>query len=336
MGAWVKPDAKLHNNSGFIFTLNNKGLFLYLSFRSHVIDLIVITIKLYMRKLFLTLFAAMTVACSLYAQENMVAFRHLSIGAEAGLHGFGVEVALPIQKHFVLKAGYNWAPKGDLFNTDIVLDTKQLRQDQEQYSASTGYEFRNKFSDESIVSSGVVMGLTNYKAMINWYPFSSGRFYFAGGVYYTPDANRNDPFIRLSGNTADNDWAALQELNEKYPDPANPGQKREMALDIAGEKYSVVERDGKGYMQADFRVDPLKYYVGMGLGRCVPNRFMGLQLEVGAMIYHNAVLYCQDKEVSTITDAASALGDDTREILEYVDKYPVYPQVTLRLSFRVL
>ena len=77
-----------------------------------------------MRKLFLTLFAALTAACSLYAQENMVAFRHLSIGAEAGLHGFGVEVALPIQKHFVLKAGYNWAPKGDLFNTDIFLDTR--------------------------------------------------------------------------------------------------------------------------------------------------------------------------------------------------------------------
>lgn len=330
MGAWIKPDAKLHNNSGFIFTLNNKGLFLYLSFGSHVIDLIVITIKLYMRKLFLTLFAALTAACSLSAQENMVAFRHLSIGAEAGLHGFGVEVALPIQKHFVLKAGYNWAPEGDLFNTDIFLDTKDLRQAQEDYSSQSGYEFQNRFADESIITSGVRMGLANYKAMINWYPFSSGRFYFAGGVYYTPDADRNDPFISLSGNTTDNDWAALQELNEK-----DPGQKREMALEIAGKPYPVIEKDGKGYMKSEFRIDPLKYYVGMGLGRCIPDRFMGLQLEMGAMIYHNAVLYCQDMEVNTITEAANGLGDDTREILEYVDKYPIYPQVTLRLSLRL-
>lgn len=288
-----------------------------------------------MRKQFLTFFAVMAAACPLLAQENMEAFRHLSIGAEAGLHGFGVELAMPIQKHLVLKAGYNWAPNGDLFNADIVIDTEELRQAQEQYSTLTGYEFRNKFTDESTVTSGLRMGLSNFKAMLNWYPFSSGRFYFAGGVYYTPGANKNDPFIRLSGYTTDNDWAALQELNEKFPDPTNPGQKREMALEIAGDKYPVIEKDGKGYMQADFRMDPLKYYVGMGLGRCVPNRYMGLQLEVGAMIYHNAVLYCQDKEVSSITEAANGLGDDTREILEYVDKYPVYPQLTLRLSFRL-
>ena len=62
---------------------------------------------------------------------------------------------------------------------------------------------------------------------------------------------------------------------------------------------------------------------------------MGLQLEVGAMIYHNAVLYCQDKEVGSIVDAAEGLGNDAKEILEYVDKYPIYPQVTLRLSFRL-
>ena len=284
-----------------------------------------------MRKLFLLLFVA-GMACGVSAQDNMEAFRHLSIGGEVGLHGFGVEVAVPIQKHLVLKAGYNWAPAGDLIGTDLSLDTEELREAQEQYTAATSYEFQNKFGDEAIIHAGLQMGLTNYKAMINWYPFASGRLYIAGGIYYTPDDKQNDPFLRISGNTTENDWAALQELNEKYPDPSG---EREMALEIGEEKYAVIEKDGCGYLQADYKFDPLKYYVGLGLGRCIPNGRLGLQLELGAMIYQNSVLSCQDKEVGSITDAADGLGNDAKEILEYVDKYPIYPQLTLRLSFRM-
>ena len=71
------------------------------------------------------LFAGIAICAS--AQDNMEAFRHLSVDAEIGLHGIGVELALPIQKHLVLKAGYNFAPQGDLFNTYISIDTKDLK-----------------------------------------------------------------------------------------------------------------------------------------------------------------------------------------------------------------
>lgn len=288
-----------------------------------------------MRKKILTLLAAF-ISIGVSAQDNMEPFRHFSVGAEVGLHGFGVELAVPVQKHLVFKAGYNWAPAGDLFNTDLVIDTKDLKEAQEQYTAITQYQFQNKFGDEAIINAGLGMNLSNLKAMINWYPFALGRFYLAGGVYYTPSSKQDVPFLKVSGNTTENDWAALKELNQKYPDPQNPTQERELALTIGDESYPVIEKDGCGYMQADFRMDPLKYYLGMGLGRCIPNRTIGLQLEVGAMIYHNSVLYCQDKKVGSITDAAEGLDNDAKEILEYVDKYPVYPQITLRLSFRAL
>ena len=288
-----------------------------------------------MRKKILTLLAAF-ISIGVSAQDNMEPFRHFSVGAEVGLHGFGVELAVPVQKHLVFKAGYNWAPAGDLFSTDLVIDTKDLKEAQEQYTAATQYQFQNKFGDEAIINAGLGMNLSNLKAMINWYPFALGRFYLAGGVYYTPSSKQDVPFLKVSGNTTENDWAALKELNQKYPDPQNPTQERELALTIGDESYPVIEKDGCGYMQADFRMDPLKYYLGMGLGRCIPNRTVGLQLEVGAMIYHNSVLYCQDKKVGSITDAAEGLDNDAKEILEYVDKYPIYPQITLRLSFRMM
>ena len=282
-----------------------------------------------MKKPFVTLLAAV-LTLGVSAQDNMEAFRHLSVGAEAGLHGFGVELAMPIQKHIVLKAGCNWVPSGDLFNTQVSLDTENLKEAQELYETMhPDKPFQNKFGDEAIINTGIQLGLTNYKVMINWYPFASGRFYLAGGVYYTPDQNADDSFIRLSGNTTETDWAALQELREKTDD-----NSYELALEMGEKRYAVVEKDGCGYMQADFKMDPLKYYVGLGLGRCVPNKFMGLQFEVGAMIYHNATFYCQNEEVS-ISDTADQFGNDAQEIVDYIDKYPIYPQVTLRLSFRL-
>lgn len=281
-----------------------------------------------MKRTLVILLACIMSLCTM-AQENMEAFRHISIGAEAGLHGVGVEIAMPIQKHFVLKAGYNFAPKGDLFNTQIVLDTKELREAQEQHSAATGYQFFYDFEDEATINGGVQLSLNNYKLMLNWYPFVSGRLYVAGGVYYTPSTNKGDSFIVLSGTTDRKDWAALKELNTET------GRNYELAVKISGEPYAVADRISYGYMQADYKMDPLKYYVGIGLGRCVPDHLLGLQFEVGAMIYHGSALYCQNRRVDSIVDAANGLGSEFKEVLEYVDKYPVYPQATLRLSFRL-
>ena len=53
-----------------------------------------------MRKIVLSLFAAF-IACSAWAQDNMEAFRHFSVGAEVGLHGFGVELAMQIGRAHV-------------------------------------------------------------------------------------------------------------------------------------------------------------------------------------------------------------------------------------------
>lgn len=286
------------------------------------------TLSANMRKLSLFVLAAL-MAITARAQDNMEAFRHLSIGAEAGFHGLGVELALPIQKHLVLKAGYNMAPSGDLFNTQIILDTKELREAQEQHTAATGYEFFYDFEDEAAINGGVQLGLTNYKLMLDWYPFASGRFYVAGGIYYTPSSNKDDSFIVLSGTTERKDWSALRELNTAT------GQDYELAVKISGDSYGVTDRGDCGYMQADYKMDRLKYYLGIGLGRCIPNRVVGLQFEVGAMIYHGSALYCQNRKVDSIVDAANGLGNDVKEILEYVDKYPVYPQATLRISFRL-
>jgi len=292
-----------------------------------------------MKKTILTLFAVCIAFCCANAQDNMVPFRHFSIGAEVGLHGLGVEVAMPIHERVVLKTGFNWASKRDLFNTDVTLDTRELHRIQDEEAAKSGRPFDREFGDEIVMNTGLCLGMNNFKAMVNWYPFSLGRFYLSGGIYYS--FNEKDPFIMLSGYTTEDDWETLIEFRTRMHD-TDPYKENNFtynyALVIDGEEYAVEGRNTKsrGYFEGDFVTSQLKYYLGMGLGRCVPNKRVGLQLEVGAMIYNSATLYCQDKELESIREASIAFGDDIKEIFEYLDNYPVYPQLTMRISFRML
>ena len=262
------------------------------------------------------------------AQDNMEPFRHFSVGVEAGLHGVGIEVATPVLPSLVLKAGYNWFPSSELINTDVSADTKDLKDAQEQYTALTSYQFQNKFGDEAVVSAGAQVGLSNFKLMLNWYPFKSSNFYLAGGLYYAPKDD-DKPFLRISGNTTENDWAALQELRDKS------GVDYDISLEIGNEKYAIMEKDGKGYLQADYKIDPLKYYVGFGFGRSIPNKLIGFQFELGTMIYHSTGFYFQEKEVD-MGDAAEQFGDAAKTAVEYLDKFPIYPQIAFRFNFRAL
>jgi hypothetical protein len=280
-----------------------------------------------MKRLFvLSLATLFTLGIS--AQDNMEPFRHFSVGVEAGLHGVGIEVAMPVLPSLVVKAGYNWFPSSELVNTDVSADTKDLKEAQEQYTALTSYQFQNKFGDEAVVSAGAQVGLSNFKLMLNWYPFKSSSFYLAGGMYYAPKDD-DKPFLRISGNTTENDWAALQELRDKS------GVDYDISLEIGNEKYAIMEKDGKGYLQADYKIDPLKYYVGFGFGRSIPNKLIGFQFELGTMIYHSTGFYFQEKEVD-MGDAAEQFGDAAKTAVEYLDKFPIYPQIAFRFNFRAL
>ena len=281
-----------------------------------------------MRKLFVTSLAAI-MALGISAQENMEPFRHFSVGVEAGLHGVGIEVAMPVLPSLVVKAGYNWFPSSELINTDVSADTKDLKQAQEDYTTATSYQFQNKFGDEAVVSAGAQVGLSNFKLMLNWYPFKSSSFYLAGGMYYAPKDD-DKPFLRISGNTTENDWAALQELRDQIP-----AENYDISLEIGNEKYAIMEKDGKGYMQADYKIDPLKYYVGFGFGRSIPNKLIGFQFELGTMIYHTTGFYFQEKKVD-MGDAAEQFGDAAKTAVEYLDKFPIYPQIAFRFNFRAL
>ena len=111
-----------------------------------------------MKRLFITsLVALFTMGIS--AQDNFEAFRHLGVGVEAGLHGFGIDVAMPVYKGLIVKAGYNFVPSGDLFSTQFSIDTKDLKEAQEQCDPII--HSQNKSGTEAVIAAGLQLRMAH-------------------------------------------------------------------------------------------------------------------------------------------------------------------------------
>ena len=127
-----------------------------------------------MKRLFITSFVVLF-TLGISAQENMEAFSHLSVGVEAGLHGFGIEAAMPVHKSLVVKAGVNFLP-GDLFSTDLSLDTEELKNAQEDFDIrkynEAYYEvYGLKIKDEDIELYDRIMTVMFVNHQLNSYEY---------------------------------------------------------------------------------------------------------------------------------------------------------------------
>lgn len=271
-----------------------------------------------MKRTFLAALAAMLTLGTVSAQNNMTPFSHLGIGFEVGLQGGGVELSMPLTNRLVVKAGLNWFPAMTVYSQEFKINTQDLKASQTYFDGlNGGPAFQHYFGAESKVNADASLGLKNWKFMLNFYPRTDGKFYVAAGVY-TGEEN----LVQLSGNTNENDWAALKELNDLNKQYNLSTQ--ELEVSINGQKFPISEKDGCGYMEADYRIAKVKPYLGIGFGRAIPDKRVGFQFEVGAWYHGQGTLYCQDQLIPE--------GDDLKDITQYTDKLKFYPQLTLRLT----
>ena len=60
-------------------------------------------------------------------------------------------------------------------------------------------------------------------------------------------------------------------------------------------------------------------------------------MEIGAMAFRNSELFCQNRSVGVLDKVSDgSLGGDVKDIAENMNRFPLYPQMTLRLCFRLL
>ena len=104
--------------------------------------------------------ATMLLASPAVAQDKLL-FDHLAIGAEVGTTGWGFEAAMPLTQFVTFRTGFTTLPR---FNVKFDID------------------YKTKGEQKNVDVSGRVH-MTDYKFLVDIYPFKHSSFHVTGGFY---------------------------------------------------------------------------------------------------------------------------------------------------------
>lgn len=276
------------------------------------------------------------------AQE---AFKSLSFGVEVGTTGVGVELALPmVTDHVVLKAGFN-APSlavnrtftvGSSIVNDVITDfNNQI--------TSLGLDaedmIETRFSDIDVTASPVI-NFSTAKLLLELYPSKKSSFHFTLGAYYGMGDNLINATVSSNMTTWNEYKAVVAEIdavNAKYAgEPGYVAKNADLRVNLDGKTYGVKEDGGVGVVAVDLKVARLRPYLGFGFGRSVPKSHVGFQFDLGVW-YHGKPEITSPNQLSYDQDAynISASVPAIETILSYMDYAVIYPQLTLRLIYKI-
>lgn len=274
--------------------------------------------------------AALSLLCiGANAQE---AFKHLSVGLEAGTTGVGLEVAVPvITDHLVLTAGYNTLPFSkdiNVSNTDIIcreVNGYIANSNSKLEAAGLSQRFESLPADLSVPAKAY-SNLNAFKAMLEYYPVAHGSFHIVAGIY-------------AGGETLAYGKMDLEQVWDTYV--ADRAISHEIMVEnalngtIPDARFNA---DGHSYklngpaLTANIDVAKVRPYLGVGFGKTFPDSHIGFQFDLGAW-YHGtpAVNAADDLEEIQFNSSYNAMNLD----LSLLRLIKVYPQVSLRMIYRI-
>lgn len=292
-----------------------------------------------------SVFVATLVFLSIAISSAQEAFKSLSFGVEVGTTGVGVELALPmVTDHVVLKAGFN-APSlavnrtftvGSSIVNDVITDfNNQI--------TSLGLDaedmIETRFSDIDVTASPVI-NFSTAKLLLELYPSKKSSFHFTLGAYYGMGDNLINATVS-SNKTTWNEYKAvvaeIDAVNAKYAgEPGYVAHNADLKVNLDGRTYGVKEDGGVGVVAADLKVARLRPYLGFGFGRSVPKSHVGFQFDLGVW-YHGKPEITSPNQLSYDQGAydISASVPAFETILSYMDYAVIYPQLTLRLIYKI-
>lgn len=245
--------------------------------------------------------------------EDYKFFNHLSAGISLGLDGIGFDVAAPLTYNFAIRAGYTFMPRIK-YSSDIHLDNSSVFT-----TDKVGIEGKLKMGD--------------FHLLFDYYPFKKSSFHLTAGAYIGSRTRvtvyNKEPFVKESY------WG-------------NSGLEFGDTKSIY-RQYSVVS-DENGNIQLDAKVNAFKPYVGVGFGRAVTKRRVGVQFDLGVQFwgtpgaYTNVKYFDYDASEFVIRNERVERGRITTDNKDYRDvedairiaeKIRVYPVLKIRVNGRI-
>lgn len=140
------------------------------------------------------------------------------------------------------------------------------------------------------------------------YPFPKVPFHATAGFYYG-----TDEIVKIENTIPVKDF--------------DPGEG------IAIGDY-IVEFDKDGYGHGAIKVNKFRPYLGIGYGRAVPRKRIGVSGDLGVMFWGKPRVY--EKQTGTDQEAfRDDFGPESDKYYDVISKFPVWPVLTIRITGRI-
>ncbi len=188
--------------------------------------------------IFLWAILSIAMMCSpVSAQKELGIFNSLSVGVSAGTTGIGIDVATPVTPHFAIRGGVSFMP-GISFDADVDVDLKNP-------------ELGEHTSSLDLTGN---MKRASGELLVNYYPFLSSSFFVTAGAYFG-----GNKLLKVKGHS--------DELAEYVQEGGQAGI-------IIGDQVIPVDKNGN--VSGGFKVSGFRPYIGVGFGRAVPKKRIGV------------------------------------------------------------
>jgi len=292
-----------------------------------------------MKRLLICLFAAMTVTLPVTAQK---VFKHLSVSAEIGTTGYGINLAMPVYKDYlVVKVGATFPNLVKTYSTDfnITLLSNHVNQ---YVDEANDYLYKIHGEKPSLIhlptstsleATGRI-NISTFKAILEYYPIKTSGFHISAGFYWgnrrlvSADAVASDLW-----DVYETDVDIVKEMGEKYPDYSEIiGKIPDLSANIKGKTYKITSPGNVNLSIESVKIRP---YLGIGFGRSVPDSRIDFQFDLGGLflldpgfVSGNEVPY--QKKVD-LTIKGSALSD----MMNFLRDYAIYPVLNIGIVVKL-
>ena len=249
---------------------------------------------------------------SVSAQKSLGYFNTFGVGLNVGTEGIGMNVAAPLGNHFDVSMGFDVMP-AIKFNANVKVNTSGI---------NLLYPDGTPFNVRDVDVEGNTKRVTGY-VKFDYYPFNRSSFFIAAGFSYG-----GSRLLKLKGHSDD-----IRDYYQAWMAQGVSFDDVKINLDLEDFDLPVNQNgDVDGYA----KVNGFRPYFGLGFGRLVPKKRVGVRVELGAQFHGTPKLYYKEENgnYQELQKLDKVKGDD--DLSKYLNKMKVYPVLKVTVSGRIL
>ena len=254
-------------------------------------------------------------------------FEHVGVGVGFGLTGITIDVGSDITDYLTIRGGMDIFPSvSQDFDVKIGFESSFKKNDVPSRYALPG----DKVKIEGKTGLGAGHLLFDIHPFKNAFRITTG-LYFGKEEIITVENKDNNDFIGIANWNKDIQ-ATPMPADLATLAAANGGSLPRIGLEMSD--YFLAP-DNNGHVDASIRVNKVRPYIGLGVGRMVPKKSrLTCNFDFGVQFWGKPEIYLNGIDGEKKLEKKD-LGNDGDDVLDILSKITVYPQLTVRLVGRI-